>query len=494
MVVAMLAVIKVGAAYLPLDPDYPAERLAFMLTDAAPALLVAATTTIAGLPDTPGLPRLILDELDTLAVLGHQSDTNPTDIDRTGPLVPAHPAYLIYTSGSTGVPKAVVVSHAGLPSLAATLIDRLAIGPDSRVLQFASPSFDAAVMELLMAFAAGAALVVPPGTPLAAETLIGVMANQRVSHALVPPVALVGASPAGLAGLETLVVGGEACSAELVARWSPSRRMINAYGPTEVTVCATMSGPLPAGTQLPPPIGRPIANTRVYVLDSGLRPVPPEVAGELYVAGQGLARGYLHRPGVTSERFVACPFDSYGQRMYRTGDVVRWRADGNLEFVGRVDDQVKVRGFRIELGEIEALLARHPDVEQAVVVLQEDRPGDKRLVAYVVASRENAGIDPAGLRNHVASWVPDYMVPAVFVGLDRLPVTPNGKLDRAALPVPDLSLVGFVDPRNPTEETLCEIWAQVLGLDHIGIHNNFFELGGDSILSIQVVARARDAE
>jgi amino acid adenylation domain-containing protein/non-ribosomal peptide synthase protein (TIGR01720 family) len=512
LIVALLAVLKTGAAYLSLDPDYPPARTAFMLHDAHPTLLLTTTHSTTNLPNTT-TPQLPIDHPTTTTLLDHQPDTNPTNTDRTTPLTPHHPAYVIYTSGSTGQPKGVVVCHTGISQLAAALIERLRLDAHSRVLQFSSPSFDASVMELLMAFAAGAALVIPPAGPrvgpLVGAALAGVLADQDVSHALIPPAALAGVPPAGLAGLQTVVVGGEACPADLVTAWSTDRVMINAYGPTEATVCATMSGPLSAATQMPPPIGRSITNVRLYVLDAGLQLVPVGVAGELYVAGAGLARGYLGRPGVTAERFVADLFGGLSGRMYRTGDLVRRRPDGELEFVGRVDDQVKVRGFRIEPGEIASVLTTHPGVAQAVVIAREDQPGNQRLVAYIVPTPGDGGIPGDGdiprvipgvvsgdggvvMQEWLRSRLPEYMVPAGVVVLDALPLTVNGKLDRAALPAPQFGrVVGGRGPRTPQEKLLCEVFAEVLGLDRVGIDEDFFELGGDSIVSIRLVSRAR---
>ncbi|MFJ1747310.1 amino acid adenylation domain-containing protein [Streptomyces sp. NPDC088116] len=485
-VVAALAVLKSGAAYLPVDPDYPAERIRFMLGDARPELVITTEASEAASSDATA--RLVLDSPGTAGLLAGFPDTNPTDADRTTPLRLSHPAYVIYTSGSTGTPKGVVVSHAGLPSFCAAAVEGFAVEPDSRVLQFASPSFDAAVLELGMALTAGAALVVPPPGPLAGEALADVLAGQRVSHALIPPAALASVpTTTALPGFTSLIVGGDACSADLVARWSAGRRMVNAYGPTESTVAATMSGPL-AGARTPP-IGRPVFNTQVLVLDAGLRPVPVGVAGELYIAGEGLARGYLRRPGLTAERFVAHPFGAPGARMYRTGDVARWRADGELEYVGRADEQVKIRGFRVELGEIETVLARHSRVDRVAVIAREDQPGVKRLVAYVVGDA-----DQAVLREHVGAVLPEYMVPSAFVALDALPLTPNGKLDRKALPAPDYATVATGrGPGNAREEALCAVFADVLGLPRVGVDDSFFDLGGDSIVSIQLVSRARKA-
>ncbi|HEX2290801.1 MAG TPA: amino acid adenylation domain-containing protein, partial [Pseudonocardiaceae bacterium] len=488
LVVAILAVLKAGAAYLPLDPDYPTARINFILGDAQPALLVTSEQTAGCVPQDAATPQLVIDHPDTVAVLSGCTETDPTDIDRTTPLLPQQPAYVIYTSGSTGTPKGVVVSHVGVSSLAAAQIDRLGIGASSRVLQFASPSFDASFWELCMGLLSGAALVLAPKDQLLPGTPLCALVNrQQVTHVTLPPSVLtVLPVEDGLPPAVTVVVAGEVCPAGLVTAWAPGRRMINAYGPTETTVCATMSDPLPPATPTPVPIGRPIANTRVYVLDAGLQPTPVGVAGELYVAGAGLARGYLRRSGLTAERFVADPFGPPGARMYRTGDLVCWNADGDLEFVGRVDDQVKVRGFRIEPGEIETVLAAHPGVARSAVIAREDRPGDKRLVAYVVPTTQDAR-RPDVLREYVRQRLPKYLVPAAFVMLDGLPLTPNGKLDRTALPAPDLTpTTPSRAPCSLQEQILCELLAEVLGLDWVGVDDDFFALGGDSIISIQL--------
>ncbi|MFD6327862.1 amino acid adenylation domain-containing protein, partial [Streptomyces sp. NPDC058442] len=483
MVVAQLAVLKAGAAYLPVDPDYPAERIRFMLQDARPELVVTAGTTLAVEGE-----RLDLDAPELPSLLDAFEAGNLVDADRTAPLRLDHPAYVIYTSGSTGTPKGVVVPHTGLAAFATAAVENFAVDARARVLQFASPSFDAAVLELCMALTSGAALVVPPSGPLAGEVLAEVLAGQRISHALIPPTALASVpAETPLPDFRSLVVGGDACSAELVARWSSGRRMVNAYGPTESTIAATMSSPLSG--ELTPPIGRPVVNTQVYVLDAGLRPVPVGVAGELYLTGDGLARGYLRRSGLTAERFVASPFGAPGSRMYRTGDVVRWRADGTLDYLGRADEQVKIRGFRIEPGEIETVLARHPGIRQAAVIAREERPGVRRLVAYVVGEA-----DAAELREHVAGDLPAHMVPSAFVRLDALPLTPHGKLDRKALPAPEYGPVAAGRaPATPQEEALCAVFADVLKVERVGVDDDFFELGGDSIVSIQLVGRARAA-
>ncbi|MGW2048295.1 non-ribosomal peptide synthase/polyketide synthase [Streptomyces sp. NPDC001858] len=454
-VVAVLGALKAGAAYLPVDPAYPQARIAFMLDDARPAVVVddPATVTEGNWPETD--PGVVVDA--------------------------RHPAYVIYTSGSTGRPKGVMVSHTGVSGLVAAQVDRLGVAPGSRVLQFASPSFDASFWDLCGAVLTGAALVLAP-----AEAPLEALTDRRldVTHVTLPPSALAAVESTDLTAT-TLVVAGEACAPELVARWAPGRRMINAYGPTETTVCATMSDPLSPGSGVPP-IGRPVAGFRVYVLDERLRIVPPGVTGELYVAGPGLARGYLNRPGLTAGRFVACPFGPAGARMYRTGDVVRRRTDGELEYVGRADDQVKVRGFRVELGEVEAALAEHPAVAQAAVLARDDR-----LIGYV-AARPDAAVRPAELAAYLRDRLPDYLVPAVFVVLDVLPLTPNGKLDRAALPAPEPgATAGGRAPRTPQEQILCELFAEVLGVPRVGVDDDFFDLGGHSLLATRLAARVR---
>ncbi|MGW0518409.1 non-ribosomal peptide synthase/polyketide synthase [Crossiella sp. NPDC003009] len=469
IIMAELAVLKAGAAFLPVDPAYPAERIEFMLADADPVL--------------------VIDE-DFLAATQSTVDACPAaNLPNTVAL--SNAAYVIYTSGSTGKPKGVLVSHRGLAGFSAAEIDRFEVRPGDRVLEFASPSFDASVLELCLALPAGAALVVPPPGPLLGQQLADVLREQRVTHALIPPAALATVPEAELPELRTLVVGGDACSADLVARWAPGRRMINAYGPTESTVVATWSEPLvPGGI---PPIGKPIWNTRVHVLDQRLREVPIGVPGELYVAGDGLARGYLNRAGLTADRFLANPFGPIGSRMYRTGDVVRWTADGQLEFIGRADDQVKIRGFRIELGEVESVLLRHPYLAEAVAEVHVDG-SRKRLVAYVVPA--GGQVSALELREFAAATLPDYMVPSSITVLDRLPLSPNGKVDRKALPAPEYApelTAAYRAPETPAEKALAEIWAEVLGLARVGTSDNFFELGGDSILTIQVVSRAHKA-
>jgi len=481
--VAWLAVAKSGAAFLPVDPEYPAERIGFMLADARPDLIVTTKAAASSwLPATAGEGPLVV-MLDDPVVSGTLATVEPGDQEPRR-ASPAHPAYVIYTSGSTGRPKGTVMTHLGLASLAGSMASAFGIGPESRVLQLASLSFDAAVMEMLMAWPAGAALVVPePGPgPLAGEMLAETLDELAVTHALIIPSVLASVPAGRVRGFGCLIVGGEACPGRLVAEWSPGRRMFNAYGPTEITIAATLSGPLTGSGA--PPIGRPVWNTRAYLLDDELRMVPPGTAGELYIAGAGLARGYLRRPGLTAERFVACPFGEPGERMYRTGDLGRW-STGDLEYLGRADDQVKVRGFRIELGEIEAVLAGLPGVGQAAAAVREDR-----LAGYVVPAA-GAELDPAALRTAAARVLPGYMVPSAVVVLDALPLTPAGKLDRRALPAPEYAATTSRAPATAAERALCEIFAQVLGLARVGAEDSFFELGGHSLLATRLVSRVR---
>ncbi|HEV8176479.1 MAG TPA: amino acid adenylation domain-containing protein, partial [Gemmatimonadales bacterium] len=447
--------------------------------------------------------RVLIDDPATVAAVATMPARAVTDADRRGALVVAHPAYVIYTSGSTGQPKAVVVSHAGLSSFVTAEIEHYRVGPGDRVLAMSSPSFDASVLELGMSLLAGAVWVIPPEGPLAGDTLVAVLEDDRISHALIPPAALATIPPEvaaiGLGEFSTVIVGGDMCNAELVARWAPNRRMINSYGPTETTVVASWTPPLEPSPERPL-IGSPIPNTRIYLLDSWLRPVPVGVTGELYIAGIGLARGYLHRPGLTAARFVANPYDAPGARMYRSGDLARWTPDGKLDYLGRADEQVKIRGFRIEPGEIETVLATHPQISEVAVIARQDQPGTTRLVAYLVPTPDtisDATPDTAQLRSHAAQTLPDYMIPALFVTLDALPRNASGKLDRRALPAPDRRLTEpaseYIAPRTPIEHALAEIWAEVLGVERVGVTDNFFELGGDSILSIQLVSRVRKA-
>ncbi|MGV4925014.1 amino acid adenylation domain-containing protein [Streptomyces sp. BHT-5-2] len=499
-VVAILAVLKAGAAYLPLDPRNPAERNRLMVQDARP-LLVLTVSGFDGGTDL-GAPALLLDgpEADTARYDG----APPTADELPALLLPGHPAYVIYTSGSTGRPKGVVVTHAGAHGLAAGQSAHFRSGPGARVLSFAALGFDAGFSEFGMALLSGGALVVVDQERiLPGPSLTEVLAAHRVTHVTLPPGALSALTPGTLPADLTLIVAGESCPPAVARTWSAHHRMINAYGPTEATVCASMSRPLtPDTVGAAVPVGRPLPGVRVSVLDDRLRPVPAGVPGEVYLSGIALARGYLGRTALTAERFVADPYGPPGSRMYRTGDRARWLPDGDLDYLGRTDDQVKVRGFRIELGEVEAVLSRHDGVTAVAAAVHKDERGTRRLVAYAVPAAPTgptgfADTDTAArLREFARGALPEHMVPSVVVLLDRLPENANGKVDRRALPAPDLRRTGHaprIAPRTPAERTLARIWSEVLGVDDLGVEDNFFDLGGDSILSLQVVARARAA-
>ena len=481
MVVAIIATWKAGAAYLPLDSEYPRTRLEHMFKDAMPKLVLTKTRLQSQLPQITGVEFLALDAPEFSAKLERAPAHNPNC-----KILPQHPAYVIYTSGSTGVPKGVVITHQGIPSLAASQRERLKLTEESRILQFASLNFDASFWELLMALSAGATLVLPEQQREGAA-LYELLVSQKVTHALLPVPVLASLEKFDTLPLQCLMNGGEALSGESVARWSGGLHMINAYGPTESTVCATMTLPLSGSSN--PPIGSSIHNTRVYVLDSNLEPVPIGVAGELYISGASLARGYLKRPGLTAERFLADPYAiEPGARMYRTGDLARWREDGMLDFIGRADEQVKVRGFRIELGEIEAALRSLPEVAEAAVVLKEDASFGKQLVAYLVSSN-GALPESAALRRRLSERLPVHMLPAVFMPMEKLPRSPNGKIDRDALPALVWQSSKIRAPQSPEESALCAMFAEVLRLKQVGVEDDFFALGGDSLSAMRLVGR-----
>ncbi|WP_411082251.1 amino acid adenylation domain-containing protein [Streptomyces sp. cmx-18-6] len=484
LVVALLGILRSGAAYVPLDPDYPAQRLSYMLEDARPSLLLTTPGIQPRLPASP-VPYLHIGDL----------GESPAPTGPARPPRPEHPAYVIYTSGSTGRPKGVVVTHRGAGAMARAQSERLRVGPGSRVLHMASVSFDAAFWELCMGLLSGACLEIDEREALLpGPTLAALVRERGITHLTLPPAALAVMPPGSLPPGTTMVLAGEACTPALVRSWARERFLVNAYGPTETTVCATMSAFQYADGPLAPDrtvsIGVPVDGTRVHVLDDRLAPVPPGVVGELYVSGHGVARGYHGRAGLTASRFVADPFDRRGGRMYRTGDLVRWTADGELVYVSRVDDQVKLRGFRIELGEIEAALTGLPGVASACAVVREDRPGDRRLVAYTVPAEGTAGPDESEVRAHLTATLPGHMIPAAFVRLDALPVTPNGKTDRRALPAPGATApAGGRAPRTDRERALCEVFAQTLGVPEVGPADDFFTLGGHSLLAVTLAQR-----
>ncbi|QIS20127.1 non-ribosomal peptide synthetase [Nocardia terpenica] len=473
--IAVLGILKAGAAYVPVDPGYPAERIEYLLSDSRPALV------LVGEGSTVPLPQQDSAQLRGDGVL--VGDPVPAP----GPDLPVIPvdagAYVIYTSGSTGRPKGVVVSHRGVAGLAATHADTCGVGPGDRVLAWASPSFDASYWELSMALLTGATLVLAPERPVVGAELANFMAGTGITVATISPSVLASVPQGTLASVRLLVVAGEAVGAGLVRRWAAGRALRNAYGPTETTVCATMSEDLDASGRTP--IGSPVAAARLCVLDGRLRPVPPGVVGELYVGGDGVARGYHGQFGRTAGRFVADPFGPAGARMYRTGDLARWNRGGTLEYVGRGDDQVKLRGLRIEPGEIAAVLAEHETVEDAVVIVS-DRD---QLLGYVVAG--TGSVDVSALHTHLRQRLPDYLVPAAIVEIDAIPTTPHGKLDRAALPAPAVATDGAQAPRTPTEQVLCEAFSEILEATEIGVHDDFFARGGHSLSASRLVARVR---
>ncbi|WP_407937580.1 amino acid adenylation domain-containing protein [Mycolicibacterium novocastrense] len=479
-IIAILAVLKSGAAYLPIDPAHPDERITFMVGDAEP---VAAVTT----GDLRS--RLAVSDLPVIDVDDPALSSQPDVVLATGP-APADLAYMTYTSGTTGVPKAVAVTHANVASLVEVLHADLPSGPGQVWSQWHSLVFDVSVWEIWGALLHGGRLVVVPESVASSPMdLHNLLITEKVSVLCQTPSAAGMLSPEGLEST-TLIVAGEACPTELVDRWAAGDRvMINAYGPTEATIYAAMSTPLVANSGVAP-IGSPVPQAALFVLDQWLRPAAEGVVGELYVAGAGVAAGYVNRGGLTASRFVACPFGEPGGRMYRTGDLVRWGEDGQLQYLGRADEQVKIRGYRIELGEIQAALAKLDGVDHAAVIAREDRPGDKRLVGYITGTA-----DPAELRGALAQRLPAYMVPTAIVVLETLPLTVNGKLDKRALPAPEYrsTAADYRAPSTQVEEILAGIYAEVLGVDRVGVDDSFFDLGGDSILSMQVVGRARAA-
>jgi amino acid adenylation domain-containing protein len=494
-VMGMLGVLKAGGAYVPLDPDSPPERLTFMVRDSAPTALLTQGRLVARLPPTEARPVCLDEDWDRI---GRRSFVNP---DRRA--VADNLCYIIYTSGSTGKPKGVAVSHRSLCNHMSWMLEAFPLQETDRILQRTSSSFDASVWEFWAPLLAGARLVLArAGASWDAEGLIATMIDERVTTVQFVPsllkLFLDAPAVSDCKRLRRIFVGGEALSAELSARCLEvfSAELVNLYGPTEATIEAVVWSCDPARGGGVVPIGRPIANARVYVVDRDRNPVPLGVGGELVIGGPGLARGYLNQPGLTAEKFIPNSFDREGSRLYRTGDLCRWLPDGNLQFLGRADHQVRVRGYRVELGEIEAVLAQHPAVKQAVVLSREDVPGARRLVGYLVLDSDSDGLS-SELRSYLRSKLPDYMVPPTFVTLPSLPLTPSGKVDRKRLPAPhgvrpDLP-EAYSEPRTAVEAELARIWSAVLQVERVGVHDNFFELGGHSLLATTIVSRVRAA-
>ena len=541
LVVGILGIMKAGAAYVPLDPHYPADRLAFMLADTAMPLVLTQSHLQSAICNLKSEIELLCLDADWPRI-AQESTANPISEVR-----PQHLAYVIYTSGSTGQPKGALLEHRGLGNFALAFGKRFRMSAESRLLQFGSLSFDGSVAEIFLALLHGAALhLAHRETLISMPDLAQLLRDEQITTVILPPSVLRLLPADELPALQTVVSVGEACTPEIIERWSARHRFLNGYGPTETTCGAICHEFSAAETLSRIPIGRPVDNTQIFILDAHQQPVPVGVPGEICIAGAGLARGYLNRPELTAEKFIwwksevgsrksadgrqqaagnrpqtaseevtavnsaSAPAEfrlpnsdsplpdsdfrlpNSDFRLYRTGDLARRLANGELEFLGRLDQQVKIRGLRIELGEIEAALLRHRGVREAAVIAREDAPGDKRLTAYVVSTAE------AGqLREHLRQSLPDFLIPAAFVTLDEMPLSPNGKVDRKRLPAPDAAATPttdqYVAPRNQIEELLCGIYAAVLGLERVGIHDNFFELGGHSLLATQLVSRVREA-
>jgi len=499
MVVGVLGVLKAGGMCLPLDPGYPMARLQLILEDAAPPVILTDTVSHKLLSQFPAVYRLLhvdREELD------HENDNLPSDDPRSADL-----AYLLYTSGSSGRPKGVAMGHRPLVNLIRWQVARFGSAAPARTLQFSSLNFDVSFQEIFSTLCSGGTLVlIAEELRLDPDALSAFLDAERVDRVFLPFVALQQFAEAGSRGapiprrLREVITAGEQLriTPEIVGLFErlESCSLENQYGPTETHVVTAfrLSGPPREWPPLPP-IGRPIDNARVYLLDGQRRPVPIGVVGELYVAGLPLARGYWNSPEMTAEKFVADPFDcDAGSRLYRTGDLARYQEDGNIDYLGRRDDQVKIRGFRVELGEIEATLEKDPSVHTAVVVAREDTSGSRRLVAYVVPA---PGADPTAqqLRRFLERRLPQYMLPSDFVSLEAFPMTPTGKIDRLALPAPgrQRSVPEDLAPRTPVEKRVAEIWKEILNIDRVSVTDNFFELGGHSLLATRVASRVADS-
>ncbi|MBU3062100.1 amino acid adenylation domain-containing protein [Nocardia sp. NEAU-G5] len=497
-VLTMLAVTKTGAAFVPVDPNYPVDRVRHMLTDsgcwAGVTLGVHAERLRQAGIGGHHTDWILLDDEDVLAEIEASDAGTVTDADRVRTVWTTNLAYIIYTSGSTGKPKGVAVTHGGLSNLGDEIRDRMCVERGSRTLHFATPSFDAAIYDLLLAIGAGATMVICPPDIYGGDELAALMDRERISHTFLTPAALatIDRDRWPLPHLTALTLGGEALGPELVARWGADRMLFNGYGPTETTVVITLAGPLRPGAAVT--IGTLVRGARALILDDRLRPVPVGVPGELYLGGQGVARGYLDRFGLTAARFVADPFGPEGARLYRTGDVVRWNDRGEIVYLGRGDDQVKLRGFRIELGEITEALTAHPAIRFAHTEVREIA-GAQRIVSYVLphagpeAGAREGAVDTAAVRAHVAERLPAHMVPSSLTVLDRIPLTPVGKLDRAALPEPEPVVTVARAPQTEAERLVAEVMAELIGADTVGAADSFFEIGGNSLLATQLVSR-----
>jgi len=486
--IAILGVLKAGGAFLSIDPSYPEDRIRYILEDSGVRFMITLEELLASLPLQNMKAICVNRDSSTIKSLDHQNlslDISPENL-----------AYVIYTSGSTGKPKGTLLAHRGLVNLSQLQKEAFAISNQSKIMQFASYSFDASVWETVMALLNGANLVYADQELVSSgQELTQVLEEQEISTITLPPSVLAVLPESPLPALKTIITAGEKCTTDLVQRWAGGRQFVNAYGPTETTVCASMFE-ASYNDQKEPPIGKPVDNFQLYILDEAFAPTPLGVSGELCIGGIGLARGYLNRPDLTADKFIPNSFNKEnGSRLYRSGDLARWTAEGNVEFLGRIDHQVKVRGFRIELGEIEAVLTGFEEIRDVAVLAREDQPGDQRLVAYYVSANAQV-LDMAELRTQLKMQLPDYMIPVIFMHLEQMPLTSSGKIDRKALPVPELSrealATEYVAPRNETEEKLSAIVIDLLKIEKAGINDNFFELGGHSLLATQFISQIRD--
>lgn len=506
LIVGLLGILKAGGTYVPLDPVYSKERISFALDDAGISILLTQQRLVESLPEHSALTICLDTEWDAIA---QQSVNNPASGAR-----PENVALVLYTSGSTGKPKGAMLTHGNLVNYTEAANIAYAIGPEDNILQFGSISFDLSAEEIFPCLSRGATLVLRTDSMLDSAAACFQKCNDWGITVLDLPTLYwheltVRLSTEGLslpASVRLLIIGGERALPEQVAMWhrhvGPHVQLFNTYGPTEATIAATRCLlPPPTGeeTELSEvPIGRAISNVQIYILDERLMPVPVGVPGELHIGGVGLVRGYLNRPELTAEKFIPHPFSSTpGARLYKTGDVARYLPDGNLEYVGRKDRQIKIRGFRIELGEVELALAQHAAIQEAYLTAYEEEPGQKRLVAYVVCDQSDEALTTSALRKFLKERLPDYMIPAAFIFLDQLPLNSNGKVDQKALPLPDRTRPemeeGYVAPRTPTEEVLAGIWAELLRVERVGVYDDFFDLGGHSLMATQIISRVREA-
>ena len=484
MIIGVLGILKAGSAYVPIDPNYPQERINFMLEDSGISVLLTQSFLVDKLPldslENP-VEVVYLDDISWFDFAHHPR--KDAKAQRKNQVKSDNLAYVIYTSGSTGKPKGVMIEHRGLVNLILAVDEILQIQPQSRVLQFANFSFDASIWEIAPTLSAGACLYLTrKENLLPSQELIDFLTKHKITHVTIPPSVLSLLPQATLPDLQILITAGEVCPKELVTRWAKGRSFFNGYGPTESTVCATIALCQPNGQK--PLIGKPLSNLRIYILDAHNQPLPTDIPGELCIAGVGLARGYFNRPELTAEKFMEIELFGKTERIYKTGDLVRWKPDGNIEFIGRIDNQIKLRGFRIELGEIESVLLQYRAVKEAIVTIHKTE-NNQSLIAYI------SGITPdlsPQLKNYLKTRLPDYMIPAQIMVLDELPLTPNGKIDRKALPVPNISVqAAYTPPRHKVEAQLAQIWSALLERQEIGIHDNFFDLGGHSLLAVKLL-------